>query len=200
MGSLVEMFGGKTSMFSLSLIFLISNLCYDFCQGSGEWGGWSPWIRERQCLTKDCDGNGNETTDDCLQCPCGPWSGVCGKEKWRQRLEGKIDYLIETHVPPVFRIETPVPGTRFLIDSISYNNTDCGVTTGVVIDINNAYEYVDTTGRCGDITIFASFEDQECQGLNGIPLAQGNFQIDFIQISTICCLKFEFMGPLECPK
>merc|ERR1711915_1106205 len=123
-------------------------------------------------------------------------SAVSGNKQWRKRVEGKIDYLIETHVPVVFRIETTTPGgLSFLIDSISYNNTDCGVTTGVVIDDINAYEYVDTTGRCGDITIIASFDGMACVGLNGVPVPQGNFQIDLIQLTTICCISTPFDFP-----
>ena len=34
--------------------------------GSGEWGDWSPWMRERQCIVSDCDGNDTQTANfDC---------------------------------------------------------------------------------------------------------------------------------------
>ena len=36
--------------------------------GSGEWGSWSAWVRERQCLTGDCLGNDTQTEDHWPDC------------------------------------------------------------------------------------------------------------------------------------
>ena len=82
-----------------------------------------------------------------------------------EKEETRHDIILSHYQAPVVHRITTETGS-FLIDSISYENRDCGVTTGVVIDIKNAYEYVDTTGRCGDITIKASFDNFNCVGLD----------------------------------
>ena len=72
--------------------------------------------------------------------------------------------------------------------NISYHNQACGQCKNIKLDENDIYNYVNTQDQCGDITVAAKVDGQECAKVGDpFPVPQRNFTI--VQGSTGCTIR-----------